>query len=108
MFRMMSWAIGCDERMNDSVQQVHSSPCSQITGMITDERLANGLDLMTEWARVCPEKHGYLAGDDSWVEASYVKHVTKKYRDLPLEEVPREHVLFWTMYRELFESSGPG
>lgn len=53
--------------------------------------------------RVCPEKHGYLAGDDSWVEASYVKHVTKKYRDLPLEEVPREHVLFWTMYRELFE-----
>src|SRR5450759_3618758 len=29
----MSWAIGCDERMNDSVQQVHSRPWSQITGI---------------------------------------------------------------------------
>jgi hypothetical protein len=30
---MTSCAIGCDERMNDSLQQVHSSPCSQMTGM---------------------------------------------------------------------------
>src|SRR5664280_1161976 len=33
MFRMMSWAIGCELRMKLSLQQVHSSPCSQITGM---------------------------------------------------------------------------
>ncbi len=32
MLRTMSCAIGCDERMNDSLQQVHSRPCSQSTG----------------------------------------------------------------------------
>jgi len=31
--RITSLASGCAERMNDSVQQVHSSPCSQTTGM---------------------------------------------------------------------------
>ena len=33
MFNTTSCAIGCDDRMKDSLQQVHSSPCSQITGM---------------------------------------------------------------------------
>src|SRR5512140_3615032 len=28
-----SLASGCAERMNDSVQQVHSRPCSQMTGV---------------------------------------------------------------------------
>ena len=28
-----SLASGCAERMNDSVQQVHSRPCSQSTGV---------------------------------------------------------------------------
>ena len=28
-----SFASGCAERMNDSEQQVHSRPCSQITGV---------------------------------------------------------------------------
>ena len=33
MFSTMSWAMGCELRMKLSLQQVHSSPCSQITGM---------------------------------------------------------------------------
>ena len=33
MERITSLASGCAERMKLSVQQVHSRPCSQITGM---------------------------------------------------------------------------
>jgi hypothetical protein len=31
---MMSETIGCDERMKDSLQQVHSWKCSQMTGSL--------------------------------------------------------------------------
>ncbi len=33
MLSTTSWAMGCEDRMNDSLQQVHSRPCSQSTGM---------------------------------------------------------------------------
>lgn len=67
-----------------------------------DSRLVDK-EFPTVTLRVCPRKRGYLAGDDSWVVAAYIRQVTKNFRDLPLEQVPREYVLCWTMYRELFD-----
>ena len=70
MLSTMSWAIGCDERMNDSLQQVHSSPCSQITGM-------RGLSSMAETTR------GTMAASRPIAAAVAVQNLRKSLRSTP-------------------------
>ncbi len=52
--------------------------------------------------KVCPQKHGYLAGGGQWVESAYIEKATRKYRDNALEDVPQPLILYWTMYHLLF------
>ncbi len=56
--------------------------------------------------RVCPHKHGYLSGDDCWVEAAHIERTTRNFRHLDPEDVPQQLILYQTMYEVLF-SDGP-
>ena len=54
--------------------------------------------------RVCPEKHGYLSGNDEWINAKRVAKTAKPIKDMAFEDLPSGggFIIFWTMYHELF------
>jgi len=70
--------------------------CPQCKNKLKDKKFSTGFT-----AKICPEKHGYFAGDGTWVKAKELKKSVKKYIDKNQDEIPNNMLVMWHMYHTI-------